>query len=175
MTSLHRDINLLNTTPWLWPIIMLWCNRKHKNNSRTAKSQTAVNISPNAAVTGTKIEKEKALHLPSEDHSYTENSNHTHSHFHCQPFNEVWERVEPGSTPSGHSMHCMHLSSPGLALPSHQVLNHCFKLWLSITTITLYPHLHLKWLHWGVGMDLTSIAMTTYGRVRMKWNIGCET
>jgi len=23
--------------------------------------------------------------------------------FHCQPLNEVWERVDPGSTPSGHS------------------------------------------------------------------------
>jgi len=27
----------------------------------------------------------------------------------------------------------MHLSSPGLALPSHQVLNHCFRPWLSIS------------------------------------------
>ena len=24
-------------------------------------------------------------------------------------------------------VHCTHLSSPALALPSHQVLNHCFK------------------------------------------------
>ena len=31
-------------------------------------------------------------------------------------------------------MHCIHLSSPGLALPSQQVLNHWFKLWLSIST-----------------------------------------
>lgn len=30
--------------------------------------------------------------------------------------------------------HCMHLSSPGLVLPSDQVLNHWFKLWLSIST-----------------------------------------
>ena len=30
-------------------------------------------------------------------------------------------------------VHCMHLSSPGLALPSHQVLNHCFRLCLSIS------------------------------------------
>lgn len=29
-------------------------------------------------------------------------------------------------------MHCMQLSSPGLALSSHQVLNHWFKQWLSI-------------------------------------------
>jgi len=30
--------------------------------------------------------------------------------------------------------HCMHLSFPGLALPSHQALNHCSKLWLCIST-----------------------------------------
>ena len=28
-------------------------------------------------------------------------------------------------------VHWMHLRSPGLALPSHQVLNHCFKPWLT--------------------------------------------
>jgi len=55
-------------------------------------------------------------------------------HLHCQPLNEVWEGVHPGSSPSNHSVHCMHLSSAGLALPSHQVLNHCFKPWLSIST-----------------------------------------
>jgi len=31
--------------------------------------------------------------------------------------------------------HCLHLSSPELAPPSCQVLNHCFKPWLSISTI----------------------------------------
>ena len=31
-------------------------------------------------------------------------------------------------------LHCMHLSSPGLALPSHQVLNHCFRPRLNIST-----------------------------------------
>ena len=30
-------------------------------------------------------------------------------------------------------VHCIHLSSPGLALPSHQVLHHCFRPWLSIS------------------------------------------
>ena len=45
------------------------------------------------------------------------------------------------------TLHCMHLSSPGLALTSHQVLNHCFRLWLSIATtetkkeIPRVPHL----------------------------------
>ena len=51
-------------------------------------------------------------------------------HLYCQPLNEVWEGVDSGSSPSGQSgaMHCMQLSSPGLALSSHQVLYHCFKL-----------------------------------------------
>jgi len=40
-------------------------------------------------------------------------------HLHCQPLKEVSEGVHPGSTPSSHSVHCMQLSSPGLALPSH--------------------------------------------------------
>jgi len=46
---------------------------------------------------------------------------------HCQPLNEAWEGLDPGSTPSGHSVHCLHLSPPGLALPSHPVFNHWFK------------------------------------------------
>ena len=34
--------------------------------------------------------------------------------------------------------HCIHLSSSGLALPSHQVLHHCFRLWLSISPAIYY-------------------------------------
>jgi len=46
--------------------------------------------------------------------------------------------------------HCMHLSSPGLTLPSYQVLNHWFKPWLSISaTALLWKRLDLiletKW------------------------------
>ena len=56
---------------------------------------------------------------------------------HCQPSNEVWERVEPGSTPPVTQVHCLHPSSPRLALPSHQVLNHWFKPWLHISYTTI--------------------------------------
>jgi len=42
-----------------------------------------------------------------------------------------WILAPPGAVTQEH---CMHLSSPGLALPSHQVLNHCFKPWLTIST-----------------------------------------
>ena len=45
---------------------------------------------------------------------------------HCQPLNEVWEGLEPGSTPSDHSGAL--LAPEQLALPSYQVLSHCFKL-----------------------------------------------
>ena len=41
-----------------------------------------------------------------------------HPCLHCQPLNELWAGVDPGSSPSGHSEHCLHLSCPGLALPS---------------------------------------------------------
>ena len=63
-------------------------------------------------------------------------------HFHCQPLSEVWEGVDPGSTPSSHPGA---LSSPGLALPSHQVLNHCFRSWLSISTT---PHPFIVWTNY---------------------------
>jgi len=61
-----------------------------------------------------------------------------HAHFHCQPLNELWEGVEPGCTLPVTQLHCIHLSSPGLALPSHQVLNHWFKVWLSISTTAFH-------------------------------------
>jgi len=38
----------------------------------------------------------------------------------CQPLNEVWKGVDPGSIPLVTQVHCMHL-------PSQQVLNHCFR------------------------------------------------
>jgi len=42
-----------------------------------------------------------------------------HSHLHCQPLNEVWEEMDPGSTPSGHSntLHAPELPWIGPALP----------------------------------------------------------
>ena len=42
----------------------------------------------------------------------------------CQPLNEVWEGVDPPPLPVI-QLHYMHLCSPGLALPFHQVFNHC--------------------------------------------------
>ena len=53
-----------------------------------------------------------------------------YSPFHRQPLNEVWGGSDPGSTPPSHSgallapVACT-CAPPGLALPSHQVLNQC--------------------------------------------------
>jgi len=74
--------------------------------------------------------------------SGTQESPARYPYFHWQPLNEVWEGVDPGSTPSWDDVH---LSSPGLAQPSHQMLNHCFKAWLSISTM-LTSRLH-AWYH----------------------------
>jgi len=83
--------------------------------------------------------------LPLEDLRQEGISSKTSSPPPCQPLNEGWEGVDPGSTPSSLSciaLHWMHLSSPGLALPSHQVLNHCFRPWFSISTI--FSHLETR-------------------------------
>ena len=93
-----------------------------------------VRISPRAAAADTK-EKKSAYPWKA---SGRQGSPAKCPHLHCQALNEGWEEVDPGSSPSGHSVHCKHLSSPGLALPSHQVLNHCLKSWLNISTIPVF-------------------------------------
>ena len=55
---------------------------------------------------------------------------------HCQLLGEVREEEDPGSTLSVTQVHCMHLSSPGLALPSHQVLNHCHDLAFPLQSVS---------------------------------------
>ena len=50
---------------------------------------------------------------------------------HCQPLNEVWEGMDPGSTPSIHSGTLLASELPWVGPAFHQVLNHCFKSWLS--------------------------------------------
>jgi len=48
-------------------------------------------------------------------------------HLHCQPLNEGWKGWILAAALLVTQMHCLHLSSPGLALPSHQLLHHCFR------------------------------------------------
>jgi len=61
----------------------------------------------------------------------------------CQPLNEDWEKVDPGSAPSGHSgalqVHSMHLSKPRLVLLYHKVFSHCIRPWLSISATVSHP------------------------------------
>ena len=65
--------------------------------------------------------------LPSEDYRHIGISSKKCPRLQCQPLNEVWEGVYPGSTPSSHSgaLHAAELPRVGPAF--HQVLNHCFK------------------------------------------------
>jgi len=82
--------------------------------------------SPNAAATDREM-KEKSC-LPLEGLRKAGISSKRCPHLLCQPLNEVWEGVDPGSTPPVTQVYCIvNLSSPGLALPSHQALNHCFR------------------------------------------------
>ena len=87
-----------------------------------------IRTSPNATATNKETKKKK---------SGGRNLQQERLPLHCQPLHEVWERVDPGSSPSN-QLHCVHLSSPGLALPSHQVCNHCFRLRLSISMAPWY-------------------------------------
>ena len=111
----HRCYNVMIITGWQ----SLWLQQ--------------MRMSPNAAATDTKM-KEKSC-LPLEGLTQAGISSKRCPHLHCQPLNEGWEGVDPGSIPSITQLHCMHLSSSGLALPFHQVLHHCFRPSLSISTI----------------------------------------
>ena len=73
--------------------------------------------SPNAAATDAEI-KEKSC-LPLEGIRQARISNKRYPHLHCQPFNEVWKGVDPGSTPSNHSSTLLALELPwvGPAFP----------------------------------------------------------
>jgi len=48
------------------------------------------------------------------------------AHLYCQCLGEAWEGLALPLPVT--QVHCMHLISPGWALPSHQVLHHCFRL-----------------------------------------------
>jgi len=51
--------------------------------------------------------------------SDTQGSPARHPYLHCQPLNEVWEGIDPGSTPSGHSgaLHTVELPQVDRAFP----------------------------------------------------------
>ena len=71
-------------------------------------------------------QRKTAAHL--QKASGTQGSPVSYPHLHCQPLNEIWERMDPGSSPPNHSDELHAPELPWLALPSHQVLNHWFRL-----------------------------------------------
>jgi len=89
------------------------------DNSRVAMSlTTAKRTSPNTATTDAEI-KEKSC-LPLEDLRYAGISRKRYLYLDCQPLNEIWEGVDPGSTPSSHSsaLHAPECPWVGLAFPT---------------------------------------------------------
>jgi len=60
--------------------------------------------SPNSATTDTETKEEgregEKTYL--QKASDTQESRARHSHLYCQPFNEVWNWMDPGPTPSSH-------------------------------------------------------------------------
>ena len=120
---------------------MLHCNGKHCNDSKVAKSRAAAREDMlNVAAMDTEITKRNCLPL---EGFRRQGSPATCLCFHCPPLNEVWEGMDPGCTSSGHSGVLYAPELLELALPSYQVLNHCFRPWLSnSTTPTLQDELN---------------------------------
>jgi len=84
-------------------------DEKHSNNSRVAKSWAAAkeDLLKRNSYSG---ETKERICLPSRA-SDTQKTAARPPHLHRLPLNEIWERVDPGSTPSGHSAA---LHTPGL-------------------------------------------------------------
>lgn len=76
--------------------------------------------------------------------------NHQQARCSCaqyQPLNEVWEGMDPGTTPSSHSNTLHTPELPGFGPAFHQVLHLWFRPWLSISTTPYHPL--LEWVAWG--------------------------
>jgi len=82
--------------------------------------------SPNAAATDTEM-KEKSC-LPLEGLRKAGISSKRYPHLLCQPLNEVWEGVDPGSTSSGHRGALLAPDLPWAGPAFSPGVSHCFKL-----------------------------------------------
>ena len=92
---------------------------KYSNYSRATQSQAAGNENmPKCSSRGC-INKGKKKTTYVWKASGRQGSPTRYSHHHCQPSNEVWERVVPSFTPSGHShtLHAPEVSWLDLAFP----------------------------------------------------------
>jgi len=81
--------------------------------------------SPNTATINRENKGRKTAYLQMA--SRRQGSPERHPHLHSQPLNEVREEVCPGAIPSK-SLNCTACTWAPLSPPSHQVLNHCFRL-----------------------------------------------
>ena len=71
-------------------------------------------------------------------------------------------------------VHCIHLSSFGFALPSHRVLNCCFRPWLSISTTDLKPFMSVlcfrvsvKTVEWENPSELITMGSWDHGVISL--------
>ena len=125
-----KDISLVPqgsvATQWDGAFVMLQHDGKHSSNNKVAQSEVAANKNkPQYSNHGCKYSRTNFAYLWKA--SAMQGSPERSPHLHCQPLNEVWAGVDPGSSPSGHSdtLHTPELPWVGPAF--HQVLNHCFK------------------------------------------------
>ena len=79
-------------------------------------------ICSNATDVGTEI-KERSC-LPSEGLRAHRDLQQNAPYLHCQPLNDVCKGCIVAPPILVTQVHCLHLSFPGLALPSHQVLHY---------------------------------------------------
>jgi len=101
-----------------------------------------VKICSNATAISTEIKGGKKA-SPLQKASGIQGSPVRHPCFHCHPLNEVWERVDPGSSPSGHSgvSHAPELPWVGPAFPpGAQSLLQAVTQQLPYTDIENYAH-----------------------------------
>ena len=106
---------------------------------------------PKEATINTKTKEEKITYLQ-EASSRQGSPAKKNSCLHCQPLNEVWEGVDLSPPLLVTQVHYMHLSSSGLALSSHQVFNHCFKLRLCISTTLYHVQIRITFLTQGISI-----------------------
>ena len=111
-----------------------------ESTAKTAEQQgprlQQVRTCSNATAVGTEMKEEKKLltfRRPQTDRDIQQKPSSPHGLWALK-----WGLGRGGSWlhPFITQVHCMHLSCPGLALPSHQVLHHCFRPWLSISATT---------------------------------------
>jgi len=94
----------------------LWLQQMRTSTNAADTEMKAMSCLPLEGLRAAGISNKRSLHLP------------------CQPLNEVWEGLDPDSTPSSHSAELLTPELPWVGPAFHQVFNHCFRPQLSIST-----------------------------------------